>query len=127
MKQRLFIALLAIFAILSAIGGYSGLFDELTRDPYRDIKEEFLTVVEKAQIWYSQPVSRGGGGRSFIDFDFRRIGLSDKSGSITYQGEHGRFLIASLQDQSFGLIGIARDSTELKMDKIRFDTRVQYK
>ncbi len=126
-KDRLIFAIVGLFAILTAIGGYSGLYKKLTGDPYLDLTQECYYIIDQAQLWYSRPPAYRGGGKSFTGLDFNQLGMSDVSGTTDWRGEFGSYSLTNIRHQSFDLLAIAKDGTEFTVEHVRFDTRPQLK
>ncbi|MCF7811426.1 hypothetical protein K9N50_10615 [bacterium] len=121
-RTRIIILIVGLFALLVALLGYSGAYNALTRDPYHDLKQETWAVIDQAQLWFNRSKAYDGGSKSFIGLDFKKLKLSDKAGSITFQGEHAKFEISNLRRDSFDLIVSASDETEFVVKQIRFDS-----
>jgi len=122
-RDRLLLIIAGIIALLTAIGGYTGLYNRITRDPYHDMKQECYEIIDKAQLWFSRPLAYKGGGKSFIGLDFRQLGLSDQPGAITYHGEYGNYMITRLDQTDFDISATAPDGTEFRMHDIIYDNR----
>lgn len=118
---------MGLLAILTAIFGYSGLYNKLTRDPYLDLTLECYYIIDQAQLWYSRPPAYQGGGRSFTGLDFHQLGLSDIPGTTDWRGGFGSYSLTNIRLQSFDLRAIAIDNTEFSVEQIGFDTRPQLK
>jgi len=121
-RTRIIILLVGLFAILASLLGYSGIFKAMTHDPYHELKQETWAVIDHAQLWFTRSKAYDGGSKSFIGLDFQKLRLSDKAGSITFQGKHAGFEISSLRRDSFDLIVRADDGTEFIVRQIRFDS-----
>ncbi|NQT35212.1 hypothetical protein HQ587_08480 [bacterium] len=126
-RDRLIFVLVGLLAILTAIFGYSGLYDKLTRDPYLDLTHECYYIIDQAQLWYSRPPAYEGGGKSFTGLDFHQLGLSDIPGTTDWCGEFGSYSLKNIHPQSFDLLATATDSTKFSVEHLRFDTRPQLK
>ncbi|MDP8238914.1 MAG: hypothetical protein P9X24_07480 [Candidatus Hatepunaea meridiana] len=122
-KDRIILLIIGIFAITTAIGGYTGLFKKLTRDPYYDLKQESYLVIDKTQLWFVRPLKYNGGGKSYIGLDFQKIGLSNQPNSLNWKGKFGLYTIMNIHRTSFDLLIKAKDNTKFIVEKIRFDTR----
>ncbi len=121
--SRIILIVVGVFAILSALAGYTGLYEKLTRDPYFDLKQEAYMIIDQAQLWYSRSLAYGGGSKSFTNLDFQKLKLSDKPGSITYKGKFGGYTLSIIRSDSFDLIAKAPDGVEFEAKQLRFDTR----
>lgn len=112
----------ALFTLSTAILGYSGLFRRLTRDPHEDLKLESYRIIDYAQLWYSKPKAAGGGGRSFLEMDFRKIGVSDTVG-VTLSAESGTFEFRNVRPFQFDLVAVSNDGTVFRAADLGYDTR----
>ncbi len=122
-RERFILAIVGLFALGTALVGYSGLYRQLLPRHDRELELECYRVIDVTQLWFARPEAFGGGGRSFIGFDFHKIGLTDRPGAVTYQGEHADFAIENLRADAFDLIAVSTDGTRLESRNIGFDTR----
>ena len=122
-RERLILTVVGIFALGTALLGYSGLYRAIVPRPDRELELECYRVIDAAQLWYVRPEAYGGGDRSFIGLDFHVIGLSDKPGAVTWRGEHGGYAIENLRTDAFDLEAVSPDGTRLEARDIGFDTR----
>ena len=122
-REQKILLIAGIIVLLTFIFGYAGLYSRLTRDPHAGLKQECYYVIDQAQLWFNRPIMYGGGGRSFKDLDFHKIGVSDKSDSFSWNGEFGRYTISDLHGDRFSLLVRAHDGVEFEINDIRFDTR----
>jgi len=122
-RDRKILLVAAIIVLATFIFGYAGLYSRLTRDPYCDLKRECYYIIDHAQLWYSRPLIYAGGGGSFNELDFHKIGVSDQHNSFTWNGEHGSYTISELHGDRFNLLVSATDGQEFEIRDIYFDTR----
>jgi hypothetical protein len=122
-RDRKILLAAGIIVLATFIFGYAGLYSRLTRDPYYDLKQECYYLIDHAQLWYSRPSMYDGGGGSFSELDFDKIGVSDQPNSFTWSGKQGFYTISELQGDRFNLLVRATNGQEFEIRDIYFDTR----
>ncbi len=126
-KDRKYITLLGIIALLTVILGYGGLWRVLSSDPYGEIKLEACRIVDIAQIWYIRPEKYGGGERSFDGLDFHSLGLPSKSSSYEYKSQKAIFRLENIRRYTFDLVITAPEGAVLECRGLTFDTKPEFK
>lgn len=102
-----------------ALFGY-GLLGGREASGERELRNEALEIVDRAQLWYLSPRDYGGGGRSFVGLDFRRLGLEPDSGAVHHRGRFGSFTLEP-GDQTFDLIAVSGGGVTLEFRGVEFD------
>jgi len=107
-REKYILIIVGSISILAAVLGYSGLYSKITADPYQELRLETHRVVDYAQIWYSKPKVRDGGGRSFYGLNFESIGIPEGQGT-SYINETGEFRLRNIRNDMFDLEVVAKD------------------
>ena len=64
-----------ILALALAFVGLMGWGTGIEPKSKSGFEEEMLRIIDAAQLWYSKPAQIGGGDRSFVGLDFKKLGL----------------------------------------------------
>ncbi|MCI0446915.1 hypothetical protein L0152_27400 [bacterium] len=107
--QQLLIMLLAVIVV--GLGIMTGLqrAEEGHQQAQKDaLMQELMVVVGRAQAWYRAPGQLGGGNGSFRKLTFNAVNF-DSTRFI------GNYVLAEIQDQSFRVIGVGKNSQTLLM------------
>ncbi len=123
--ENIALLFLALLALSTAILGYSGLLDRLTRDRYEDLKYEAHRIIDLAQLWYNRPQFYGGGGKSFEGLDFKDLGYAQEDSVTTLIHDLGVFELENITENSFDLAIKANDGAKFSAQDITFNKRVE--
>jgi len=119
-KTNYLLTFFGVGALFLAVRMESGLFAGQSE---RDIQlEELHRVTDAAQIWFVRPTIRGGGGDSFENVDFQRIGLTTEPEALEYQGRTGNYTILERSRERFILQMKDRRGQVIALDTLAFDT-----
>ena len=84
--------------------------------------EEKQQLVEIAQLWHIRPEGKNGGGMSFENIDFSKIGIGTESGMLQFEGKKGAYAIEERRPSYFLLSSRELNGGTSTIDTIRFDT-----
>jgi len=121
--QLIILTTVGIAALATAMLGYTGIWSKLTTDPYYDVKQEAYSAIERAQLWYMRPLSSGGGGKSFMDLDFKVLGYDVGADSNFWQGRYGALRLQKHRVFNFDMTIKANDGTVFSSHDLAYDTR----
>jgi len=126
-KTSYLLAAFGLFAIMTAVVGYSGWYERLTRNRDEAIVTEAERIIDAAQLWFARPVIYGGGDRSFVGLDFQRLGMSDTAGVMTVERAGAKYELQNITANTFDLRVEAPDAMVWEARNIGFDTRPELK
>lgn len=87
-----------------------------------DFSEERQSLVQQSQFWFIRPERAGGGGMSFENLDFHRLGYASEPSNLEYNGTSGRYNISVRKPNYFILNSGNKEANGLEIDTVYFDT-----
>jgi|GEM_PF-3494834 len=121
--QSVILVSAVIAALTTSTLGYTGIWNKFRQSPNHDFLEEAYIIVDQIQLWYMRPLSSNGGGKSFMKFNFNKLGYNVGENDLQLSTEHGKIRLQNIRSFYFDMVIEADDGTMLSAHNLSYDTR----
>lgn len=112
-----------IASVITSTIGYTGLWNSFGEKPHDQLREKAYDIVDKAQLWYLRPSASSGGGNSFMNLDFQKLGYDVSGDSKILRSKLGEIRIERLRTFHFDMLIKTNKGVALAARNLSYDAR----
>ncbi|MFC2150480.1 hypothetical protein ACFLQV_03140 [Calditrichota bacterium] len=122
LKEKIIIGFFLLGFAAASYGHYYSVRSPYSITEQTAFHRELLSIIDDAQLYYVKPALYGGSNRTFRALDFNKLGYTQSIGAITWQGQHGKYIISGSRPDSFDLVGTNAQGEQYEAFMTGYDT-----